>query len=94
MALKPKVLGIAGSPRRGGDTNFLLQEAMLGAGRQGAETKIVIIDELNIAPCRHCDKRLPTGKCAVVAQSTGQFCLIHQATTKIWGVKTLQNARI
>ncbi len=65
MAAKPKVLGIAGSPRRGGNTDLLLQQVMLGAGRQGAETKIVILDELNIAPCRHCDKCLPAGKCVI-----------------------------
>jgi multimeric flavodoxin WrbA len=65
MAPKPKVLGIAGSPRRGGNTDFLLQQAMLGASGQGVETKLVILDELNIAPCRHCDKCLPTGKCAI-----------------------------
>jgi len=65
MASKPKVLGIAGSPRRGGNTDFLLQQAMLGAGKQGAKTKIVVLDELDIAPCHHCDKCLPTGKCVV-----------------------------
>jgi multimeric flavodoxin WrbA len=38
---------------------------MLGADRQGAETKIVLLSELNIAPCRHGDKCLPTGRCAI-----------------------------
>jgi multimeric flavodoxin WrbA len=59
------VLGIAGSPRRGGNSDILLQQAMLGAGRQGAKTKIVLLSELNIAPCRHGDKCLPTGRCAM-----------------------------
>ena len=65
MAAKPKGLGIAGSPRRGGNTDLLLQQVMLGAGRQGAEAKIVILDELNIVPCCHCDKCLPAGKCVI-----------------------------
>ena len=64
-ASKLRVLGIAGSPRRGGNTDLLLQQVMLGAGGQGAETRIVVLDELDIAPCRHCDKCLPTGKCAI-----------------------------
>ncbi len=38
---------------------------MSGAEQQGAETKLIILDELNITPCRHCDECLPTGKCVI-----------------------------
>jgi multimeric flavodoxin WrbA len=61
MALK--VLGIAGSPRRGGNTDLLLQEALRGARDSGAETRVVYLDDLDIAPCRHCDACLVTGNC-------------------------------
>lgn len=64
-ASKPVVLGIGGSSRRGGNTDILLQQAMLGAAKQGAETKTVLPSELNIAPCRHDDKCLTTGKCII-----------------------------
>jgi FMN-dependent NADH-azoreductase len=60
-----KVLGIAGSPRRDGNTDHLLQQVMAGALNQGAETKTVILSELNISPCRHCDGCIKTGKCVV-----------------------------
>lgn len=60
-----KVLGIAGSPRRDGNTDLLLQEVMAGAASNGAETKTVILSQLNIAPCRHCDGCLETGKCVI-----------------------------
>jgi len=62
---KLKVLGIAGSPRRDSNTDHLLQQVMAGASSLGAETKIVILSELNIAPCRHCDGCIKTGKCVV-----------------------------
>ncbi|MBM4447238.1 MAG: flavodoxin family protein [Chloroflexi bacterium] len=62
---KLKVLGIAGSPRRDGNTDQLLQQVMAGASSQGAETKTVILSELNIAPCRHCDGCIKTGKCVI-----------------------------
>jgi len=62
---KLKVLGIAGSPRRDGNTDHLLKQVMAGAYSQGAETKTVILSELNIAPCRHCDGCLKTGKCVI-----------------------------
>ena len=64
-ATKLKVLGIAGSPRRDGNTDHLLNQVMAGASSQGAETKTVILSELNIAPCRHCDGCIKTGKCVV-----------------------------
>jgi multimeric flavodoxin WrbA len=60
-----KVLGIAGSPRRDGNTDHLLQQVIAGASSHGAETKTVILSELNISPCRHCDGCIKTGKCVV-----------------------------
>jgi len=64
-AFKLKVLGIAGSPRRDGNTDHLLQQVMAGASSQGAEAKTVILSELNISPCRHCDGCIKTGKCVI-----------------------------
>ena len=59
------VLGIAGSPRRGGNTDRLLAEVMKGAANQGAETKTIVLSRLKIAPCQHCDACLETGRCKV-----------------------------
>ncbi|MFO8100612.1 MAG: flavodoxin family protein [Dehalococcoidia bacterium] len=60
-----KVLGIAGSPRRGGNTDLLLEQAMEGAKSAGAETETIVLCQLNIAPCRHCDGCLKEGKCVI-----------------------------
>ncbi len=60
-----KVLGIAGSPRRGGNTDLLLNEVMRGAASKGAEVKTIILKNLKIAPCQHCDACLETGRCKV-----------------------------
>jgi len=60
-----KVLGIAGSPRRGGNSDLLLEQAIEGAMTVGSETEIVVLHGLNISPCRHCDGCLPTGKCVI-----------------------------
>ncbi|MBA7478625.1 hypothetical protein ES707_14053 [subsurface metagenome] len=60
-----KVLGIAGSPRRGGNTDLLLAEVMKGATSRGAEVKTIILNDLKIAPCQHCDACLETGRCRV-----------------------------
>jgi len=60
-----RVLGIAGSPRRGGNTDLLLAEVMKGAASRGAKAKTIILSRLNIAPCQHCDSCLETGRCKV-----------------------------
>ncbi|MFC1864856.1 flavodoxin family protein [Chloroflexota bacterium] len=60
-----KVLGIAGSPRRGGNTDLLLAEVMRGAAGKGAEVKTIILNDLKITPCQHCDACLKKGKCKV-----------------------------
>src|SRR4030043_799179 len=64
-SIKLKVLGIAGSPRRDGNTDHLLKQVIAGASSQGAETKTVILSELNISPCRHCDGCIKNGKCVI-----------------------------
>jgi len=38
---------------------------MEGASAEGAKTKTVILSELNISPCRHCDGCIKTGKCVI-----------------------------
>ncbi|MFC2055963.1 flavodoxin family protein [Chloroflexota bacterium] len=60
-----KILGIAGSPRRGGNTDTLLAEVMRGAASKGAEVKTIILDEFKIAPCQHCDTCLKKGECKI-----------------------------
>ena len=58
-----RVLGISGSPRRGGNTDLLLAEVMKGAESKGAEVKTVFLNKLKIAPCQHCDTCFEAGVC-------------------------------
>ena len=60
-----KVLGIAGSPRRGGNTDLLLGEVMRGAASRGAKVKTIVLNDLKITPCQHCDACLEKGRCKV-----------------------------
>ncbi|MGA9348337.1 MAG: flavodoxin family protein [Anaerolineae bacterium] len=60
-----KVIGISGSPRRGGNTETLLREVLRGAEEAGAETRLFILSRMNISPCRHCDGCLAEGVCVV-----------------------------
>jgi hypothetical protein len=58
-----RVLGIAGSPRRGGNTDILLAEVLRGAKSQGAEVKTIILNDLDMTPCQHCDSCFEAGIC-------------------------------
>jgi len=58
-----KVLGIAGSPRYGSNTDILLGEVLKGAESKGAETKTIHVTSLNIMPCQNCDACLRSGQC-------------------------------
>ena len=60
-----KVLGIMGSPRIEGNTDLLLDEALKGAQSQGAEVEKLVVDRLNIAPCREYYVCLRDGNCAI-----------------------------
>ncbi|MFH1169559.1 MAG: flavodoxin family protein [Chloroflexota bacterium] len=60
-----KVLGIMGSPRLKGNTDLLLDEALRGAQSQQAEVKKLIVDKLNISPCREYYGCFKDGKCVI-----------------------------
>ena len=57
------ILGIVGSPRRGGNTEILVDEILSGAKEAGALTEKVILNELEIFPCQACFACQKTGKC-------------------------------
>jgi multimeric flavodoxin WrbA len=60
-----KVLGIGGSPRKGGNTETLLTRFMEGAASRGAEIKTLSACQLKIAGCFHCDACYEKGLCRV-----------------------------
>jgi multimeric flavodoxin WrbA len=60
-----KVLGIAGSPRRNGNTDTLLAEVLRGASNKGAQVKTIVLNELKYISCQHCDACLEKGICKI-----------------------------
>jgi multimeric flavodoxin WrbA len=60
-----KVLGIMGSPRVGGNSDILLDEALAGAKAVGAEVEKIILDKKKIAGCKDCKKCNKTGICVL-----------------------------
>jgi multimeric flavodoxin WrbA len=60
-----KVLGIMGSPRRGSNTEILLDKVLEGAGQAGAEVEKVLVSKLKISPCLEIYACFKDGKCAI-----------------------------
>jgi len=54
-----------GSPRIKGNTDRLLDEALRGAKEQGAEVEKLVVDKLNITPCREYLSCFRDGKCVI-----------------------------
>jgi len=61
-----KILGIVCSPRKGGNTEILVKEALDAAKVAGADkAELVSLAEKDIAPCTACELCFKTGKCTV-----------------------------
>lgn len=62
---KTRVLGIVGSPRRGGNTETLVDEVLRGAEDAGGRAEKAFLSEMNVQPCRACDACRRTGLCVI-----------------------------
>jgi len=61
-----RMLGVSGSPRRDGNTDLLVREALrLLAERTGARTEFVRVADHCIEPCRGCRACMTLGHCAI-----------------------------
>jgi multimeric flavodoxin WrbA len=81
-----RVLGIVGSPRRGGNTEILVDEVLRGAREGGAIVEKVFLSDLDIAPCQACDSCEETGDC-VQGDDMGQV-LERMDRAQVWVLGT------
>jgi multimeric flavodoxin WrbA len=81
-----RVLGIVGSPRRGGNTEILVDQVLLGAEEAGAITEKAILAELDIAPCEACAACEDTGECTIADDM--EDLLQKMAGSDIWVLGT------
>jgi multimeric flavodoxin WrbA/protein-tyrosine-phosphatase len=74
------ILGLQGSPRKKGNTNFLLSTFLQAAERRGAMTRAIHVVERNILPCKEyvvCEKK---GYCPIDDDMASEiYGLLRQA---------------
>ncbi|MFC1590313.1 flavodoxin family protein [Candidatus Omnitrophota bacterium] len=59
------VVGICGSPRKKGNTDILLDEALKGAASGGVKTEKIVLNDLKFSPCQECGVTNDDGTCKV-----------------------------
>ncbi|MBF0550153.1 MAG: flavodoxin family protein [Deltaproteobacteria bacterium] len=74
-----KVLGIYGSPRKGGNSDLLLDRVLEGVKSAGAEISTVYARNLKMAGCQECGGCDKTGVCAIDDDMTGVYPLLQEA---------------
>jgi multimeric flavodoxin WrbA len=74
-----KLLGIYGSPRAGGNTEMLLDQALKGATDAGAEVGSIRCCDLNIEGCAECGGCENTGACIIDDDMQQVYPLLLQA---------------
>ena len=60
-----KVLAFNGSPRRGGNTELLLAEAIRGVKEEGGDAKVYTLQTLNLKACMNCGHCDSAGRCII-----------------------------
>jgi putative NADPH-quinone reductase len=58
-----RVLGLSTSPRKGGNTDLMLDSALQGAREAGAAVEKIHTPSLDTNPCRACNACFKTGQC-------------------------------
>jgi multimeric flavodoxin WrbA len=74
-----KVLGVYGSPRKGGNTDQLLDKALEGARALGAVTSVVYARDLKMCGCIECGGCDDTGQCVVQDDMQSVYPLLEEA---------------
>ena len=91
-----KVLGVSGSPRRGGNSETILDEVLRGAVEAGAATEKVVLSDRDVGPCRACNACSRTRVCiqdddmAMIVEKMDASRIWVLATPVYWWSPTAQ----
>jgi len=80
-----KVLGIVGSPRKGGNTEILVEEALTVTREAGAQNEIILLADKKIAGCDGCNSCIKTGVCKIQDDMQSIYQQLEAADGIIFG---------
>jgi multimeric flavodoxin WrbA len=79
------ILGLSGSPRSEGNTDFLVHQALAIAETVGATTEFISLGRARLGPCVACDVCKKTGNCPIDDDMPEILAKIRQADGMIIG---------
>ena len=74
-----KIIAFNGSPRPGGNTDILMNEALKPLREMGHDITVYDLNTMTIKPCQDCGGCVTTGVCIQKDEMTGIFDAIRQA---------------
>lgn len=80
-----KLLGVVGSPRKGGNTETLVKEALKSAELEGAEIELIYLIDFNLTPCDGCGSCFESKSCIIKDDVEEIFRRIAEADGVIIG---------
>jgi len=93
------ILGVLGSPRIGGNSDILLDQALAGATEAGAEVEKIILCKQRISGCLACEKCNETGLCAIEDDMPAihkkileAYAIIHSVPVYFWAMTAQMKA--
>jgi multimeric flavodoxin WrbA len=80
-----RLLGIVGSPRKNGNTEIMMKEALKIAQDAGFETDMFLMSSRQVSPCDACGACFKIGTCVVQDDMQKLYDLMEQADGIIFG---------
>ena len=80
-----KILALSFSPRKNGNTDILLDEALKGAQQEGAEAELYRVSDKTIETCDGCRACWDTGECHIQDDMQNLYTKLLEANGIIFG---------
>ncbi len=86
-----RIAGIVCSPRRGGNTEILVAEALNAARSLGCETELILLSDKKITPCDGCNSCRKTKRCVIMDDMQAIYGIMDKADGIILGTPSYFN---
>ena len=80
-----KIIGFSGSPRKDGNTAWVVNQILEGAKEQGAKIESWYCSNLEISPCQGCLGCVQSGKCVIDDDMQKLYIALGQADALVLG---------
>jgi len=86
-----KIVGLVCSPRKNGNTEILVTEALESAREAGSETELIRVADREITPCDGCNSCFKSGSCRIEDDMQDIYRSLEEADGIIFGTPSYFN---